>query len=434
MARGPHAASTLARVGAVRESREPGLRVLIVCAGHLEGSSEKHALAIAAELCRQGHYALVSLADGPPAETGEPGRGIPWVRAHRVSARGLRATDQEAARRFAPDVVHAFSSRVPVLSAARGFAAATGAPLSVHFEDDEWGLLSSLYAGRAPARLARKAASRVEPRAWPLSTRRSLSWTARHADGLDALTPALAAEVQRRLERPCAAILPPSPPTPPARAALALPPALRGRELLVFAGSVTDATLPDTRIGIRATAELQRRGRRIAMAHAGAASARLALHELAAEARLEHSTLHSYGYLEPAAYGALLAMADVLVQPGPPSDFNRLRLPSKLQSYLPSGTPTVTFAVGFGELLDDRAEVLKTHGAEPGELADRIAELLDDRVLAERVAAGGRSAARRLFDPERNVGELASHLREVISSRSAGGRPPAAPGPPRRAP
>lgn len=418
---------------AVRERAAPNLRVLIACAGHVEGPSEKHALAIAAELCRQGHSALVSLGDGPREESGEPGRRGPWVRGHRVSARGLHRCDEQAARRFAPHVVHAFSSRVPVLSAARGFAAATGAPLSVHFEDDEWGLMSSLYAGRAVARLAGRAASRADPRAWPLSTRRSLSWTARHADGLDALTPALAAEVQRRLGRPCAAILPPSPRAAPAPAPLTLPPALRGRELLVFAGSVTDATLPDARIGIRATAELQRRGRRIAVAHAGAVSARVALHELAAEAGLEHSTLHSFGYLEPGAHRALLAMAHVLAQPGPPSEFNRLRLPSKLQDYLPSGTPTVTFATGFGELLEDRTEVLKTHGAEPRELADRVAELLDDRVLAERVAAGGRAAAERLFDPERNVGQLARHLREAITA--AGGRHPvAAPAPPRRVP
>lgn len=102
----------------------------------------------------------------------------------------------------------------------------------------------------------------------------------------------------------------------------------------------------------------------------------------------------------------LLRSVDVLLQPGAPSEFNRLRLPAKLALYLASGTPTVTFATGFGELLADRREALLTRTAGPTELAARIAELLEDAALRDTLARGGPCAARRLFDRERNTRAL----------------------------
>jgi glycosyltransferase involved in cell wall biosynthesis len=111
---------------------------------------------------------------------------------------------------------------------------------------------------------------------------------------------------------------------------------------------------------------------------------------------------------------ALLRRADVLLQPGPPSDFNRLRLPSKMQAYLASGRPTVTFAVGFAELLEDREEVVKTHTGDPSELADRVEEVLDDGALRARLEHGGPAAAARLLDPARNTDALLAHYREAL--------------------
>jgi glycosyltransferase involved in cell wall biosynthesis len=80
-----------------------------------------------------------------------------------------------------------------------------------------------------------------------------------------------------------------------------------------------------------------------------------------------------------------------------------------MQTYLASGTPTVTFGVGFGELLEDGVEVLKTRGSEPAELADKLMALIDDPELAERIGRGGRAAAQRLFDPVANTDALLAH-------------------------
>ncbi|MGI8728234.1 MAG: glycosyltransferase family protein [Solirubrobacterales bacterium] len=110
----------------------------------------------------------------------------------------------------------------------------------------------------------------------------------------------------------------------------------------------------------------------------------------------------------------LLRAGKILLQPGHPTKLNRLRLPSKLQSYLASGTPTITFAFGCGELLRDREEVLKTYSPAAEELATRIAELLGDEPLYERLADGGPRAARSLFDPEVNARRIVAHYQHWI--------------------
>lgn len=120
------------------------------------------------------------------------------------------------------------------------------------------------------------------------------------------------------------------------------------------------------------------------------------------------------GYLPFGTTDTVMARATILLQRGRPNDFNRLRLPAKLQSYLASGRPTITFAVGLGELLEDRDEVLKTTG-QPGELADRIGELLEDADLHDRLSIGGPRAARGLFDEEANVAALVSHYRGALA-------------------
>jgi len=101
----------------------------------------------------------------------------------------------------------------------------------------------------------------------------------------------------------------------------------------------------------------------------------------------------------------------VLVQPGRPTEFNRLRLPSKLQAYLASGRPTVTYATGLEELLTDREEVLFTRTGDPAELSARLGDVLTDEALRARLEYGGPRAAKRLFDADANAARIAEHFR-----------------------
>lgn len=200
---------------------------------------------------------------------------------------------------------------------------------------------------------------------------------------------------------------------------------LAGRDLVVFTGAVFSAHAADFRLLLAAAGELRRRGRELTVVYAGAAAPRFDLDRWAREAGLGEGDFVALGYLDSAQLQGLLRRATVLAQPGAPTDFNRLRLPSKLQSYLASGTPTVTFGCGAGELLEDRVEVLKTQGGEPGELAERLGEVLGDAELRRTLEANGPAAAARLFDLHRNSATLADIYRQAIRSQTRTGVEPA---------
>jgi glycosyltransferase involved in cell wall biosynthesis len=393
------------------------LRVVLVCQGDLGGPSEKQALAFGQQLAAHGHQVMLSLNGDPQTAAVEGAHGTPGltVRFHGFRARTLRRADLQAAREFAPALVHSFNARVRTLTAARAYARATAAPVFVHWEDDEWSIRQGY--GRRPlfrrvARLGRRVLAPVVPTQGVFVSRGSMRWAARNAVGHDALTPALAERVRERIGRDCAVVLPMTPrPAQGETAVPELPASLNGRKLIGLTGEVHPGSVADLELALRATARVQSRGIDVALVHAGKVLPRFDVEQMARDAGVAAGTAVFLGYQPFAAIPPLLARLDILVQPGEPSDYNRLRLPSKMQAYLESGTPTITFAVGFAEMLADGDEVLKLHGFDVNELADRIAAVATDDALAQRLASGARAAAERLFDPERNYEALVAHYR-----------------------
>lgn len=400
------------------------LRILFVAGGDLDGPSQKQALWLAQELGRHGHRSLLSLY-GEPASL--DGHGLERSEGVEVSWHGfcgpmLSPAASRRAQAFAPDLIHAWTAREPVIVATRGMARATDAPTLVHWEDAEWHLLEGLpdrSALRAAVHLARRRfACRIHPPLWHFSTDRSLAWATEHGRAFDAVAPALAEEVSARTGRECAAILPISPPSawdggwaPPPE----IPAQMRGRALLLYTGDINFARAQDVKLALAATAAVQARGHDVAFLHAGRNSFGLPLERTAGEVGMTTGTVGSLGNLPFEQVPPLLRKAAVLLQPGRRTEHNRLGLPSKLQAYLASGTPTITFAFGAGELLVDREEALLTKTETAAELADLIVEVLSDPALCERLASGGPRAARRLFDPQDNAARMADHYHRALA-------------------
>jgi len=391
-------------------------RLLIVCAADFAAPSEQQAFAIAQWVVANGGRAMISIR-GETASLNAQG----FADAEHIEIlprgrlRGRAPDEYSRVCAFRPTAIYAFCPRPPVVAAARRYKAVTGAPVFVHFEDNEWGLAvlpRTHSASRRAAWTLLRAASSFLPEVYPRPTDASLTWVVAHAQALDALTPALAREVTSRHERDCQMLLPVT-----ARvASMGTTQEQRSSDsdttVLGFTGAVFGPHLPDYEILLKAIAELQHRGQRIKLVHAGRLARRFDPARLAADAGVAPGTVDYRGQLPVRDARAILNDVDVLVQPGAPSEFNRLRLPSKLQTYLASGTPVITFAVGFGELLEHRVDAFLTRSGSPRELADAITTVVSDRDLNSCLAVGGPEAARRLFDTERNATQLMRHLEE----------------------
>jgi glycosyltransferase involved in cell wall biosynthesis len=115
---------------------------------------------------------------------------------------------------------------------------------------------------------------------------------------------------------------------------------------------------------------------------------------------------------------AYLAMADAYVQPGPPDDFNRYRLPSKLPEFLAMGRPVILPHCNIGNDLKHGEDALLLEQGNAMEIAVHIEGLLADRELADRLGAGARQFAVERLSWRRNTESVADFLRKRSTAAS----------------
>jgi hypothetical protein len=134
------------------------------------------------------------------------------------------------------------------------------------------------------------------------------------------------------------------------------------------------------------------------------------------------------GFVDKAQLPKLLALADVLVQPGHPGPFNDYRLPSKLPEFLASGRPVILPPTNLAAEMKDGREALFLKSGSPAEIADLCRKIFGDAALAASLRATGlglrpRALRRRGQHPEGrlvlrfNSGQ-ARHRRLVSGTRS----------------
>ncbi len=113
-----------------------------------------------------------------------------------------------------------------------------------------------------------------------------------------------------------------------------------------------------------------------------------------------------------------MAAMDVLLQH--PIDIgNGLRLPAKLAEYLAMGKPVITYAQGFGSLLEHGRHAMTLASADPAEMARCIDEVFGDPRLAHSLSENARLLAESLFDWDINCDALESIYQRVLSERAA---------------
>jgi glycosyltransferase involved in cell wall biosynthesis len=400
------------------------VKVLLVCLADFTAPGARQTLRLADALTAAGQSCMV-LVEGDPDTVRFARDRDSEVEVHRYDFTGplVDRPTRALVERFGPDLVHCYEPRTAPLSASLQLARREGAALCVRFADDDEALAKEAGGTGLRGRLGRPAmlaAGTIFPRRWPYKHPLLYRRMVARASGFDAIVPTLAEAVSERYGIACESILPAipreDPPEPRAGIRSRLGLANTG-PLILYTGSVYRAQYPDLDVLLHAFAQIAASNEGAQLVHTGRIAPRYELDRLRATTGRGAQRTHFLGFLEdPADLQALLAEAAVLVQPGAPTDFNRLRLPAKVHDYLLAGRPTVSFAVGFGELLHDREDAVLTQSGEPAELAEAVEWVLADRERAEGVGRRGRARALELFDPEAIAAQTVAYYERALTA------------------
>jgi len=104
------------------------------------------------------------------------------------------------------------------------------------------------------------------------------------------------------------------------------------------------------------------------------------------------------GFLRQESYAAVLEMADVVLCPGYPDDYNRYRLALKIIEYMIEGKAMICYASGIGEDLVEGENALLLDPYTPEHMCQQMLKLADDEKLRNKLASNASKQARAWFD------------------------------------
>ena len=188
---------------------------------------------------------------------------------------------------------------------------------------------------------------------------------------------------------------------------------LRAEEkVIAFTGSNTFANEPEMRELYLAVELLNRRGTPTRLVRTGFNSPTF----LAGLPEAVKACVIDLGFVEKPRLHRLLALADVLVQPGRPGPFNDFRLPSKLPEFFAVGRPIVLPAANVGRELRDGVDALVLRRGDPEDIAETCRRVFSDAALARRLGENAAAFARRHFDLTANTRQLAEFYGQLVQA------------------
>lgn len=184
--------------------------------------------------------------------------------------------------------------------------------------------------------------------------------------------------------------------------------------IVLYSGNVHHSIAADVRNLYLAVAILRARGQRIRLLRTGWNNAPI---DVLSEPTVADCFIE-LGFVDRSEMPMLLAMADLLVQPGRSDPFNDFRFPSKLPEFLISGKPVILPDSNIGNALVDGHHVLKLHDGSLSELLERMEQLIIDRKLAESLGRESRAFAQDHLRWSQ-AAEIASRLYADIAAVSS---------------
>ncbi|MFA5058273.1 MAG: glycosyltransferase, partial [Opitutaceae bacterium] len=312
------------------------------------------------------------------------------------------------------DLIHAWTPREAVRRFVLAYQHRARARLVVHLEDNEEHLLAA-WAGRPFESLrgqldAERADTLKDGLSHPVRYRNLL----RLADGVTVIIDPLRRFVPAG---PPVQTLPPGVDfsnyrPQPADPALRRELDLRAEEkVIVFPGSITFANQAEIRDLYLAVRLLNERGTPTRLLRAG-----FTLPDFEKELGFDpRGCVRELGFVRNAEVPRLLALADVLVQPGRAGAFNDYRLPSKLPEFLAMGKPVVLPGTNLAAQMQDGRDALFLRTGSPEEIADACQRIFADGALAARLSEGAVAFARAHFDLTANAVALAGFYDAIMA-------------------
>lgn len=386
------------------------MNILFVNYGDFTTNSLNHIGSFANKLCAQGHGCIVAVPDKKETvrHIASP-LFVPAVYFDLLARPNLFPNGKPA------DIIHAWTPREGVRKFILAYQRVTSTParVIVHLEDNEEHLVSS-FTGHSIEELRRMDGAALNTLVGdllphPVRYRTCL----RLADGITVLID--------RLQDFAPPDVPVQVVPPGIDAGLYSPPAsdpafrrelgLRDDEkIIVFTGSVTFVNEAEMRELYVAVSLLNQRGRPTRLIRTGLNTPPF-LQGLA----FDQSCILDLGFIEKARLPKLLALADVLVQPGHPGPFNDYRLPSKLPEFLASGRPVILPHSNIAAQMVDGRDGLFLETGTPEEIADRCERIFNDTTLARTLSEGGRQFAREHFCLDQNTQTLLAFYEKTLS-------------------
>lgn len=378
------------------------MNILFVNYGDFTTNSLNHISGFANGLCARGHACAVAVPAGKETLAVIPQPlFIPATFAEVLARPGLFPDGRPA------DVIHAWTPREVVRKFVLAYQRLLDAParVIVHLEDNEEFLIER-FTGKSLAEL--RAAGPAElamllvdglPHPWRHQN------LLRVADGVTVIVESLRQFVASYEP---VQLLPPGVDftqyhPQPADPALRKQFGLRDREkVIVFTGGTTFANEGELRELYLAVALLNQRGTPTRLVRTG-----ITTPGFLASLGFDHQPIVlDLGYVHKTLLPRLLALADVLVQPGRAGPFNDYRLPSKLPEFLASGRPVILPATNIAAQMEDGREALFLRTGSPEEIAGLCQRIFADPALGQRLGEAGAAFARRHFDLAANTATL----------------------------
>lgn len=378
------------------------LNILFLLHGSFASNSALHVAALANELAAAGHACAVAV----------PHDLATLAHHERPAFRGLTFADAERSAVFpngrGPDVIHAWTTRENVRRLADSLCRRHLCRLLVHLEDNEQQLLA-LTLGRDFAELGQLGDAELD-RLVPgdLShPHRSRAFLAA-ADGVTVITDRLREFV------------------PPGKPSLVLWPAADARHfyprprpddfrrildsgpgetVLFYHGNVHAANVAEVRELYAAVVALNQSGLPVTLIRSGLDRVEFPpdLAAAAAPFVLNLGLVQHHRHLP-----ALMALADIFVQPGEPGAFNDYRFPSKLPEFFALGRPVVLPRANLGTLVRHGSDAYVLERANATAIAAAVREIHGDPALSERLGRGAAAFAEKNFSWRRSAETLAS--------------------------